>query len=267
MSLGPIPSDRGRPVLPSRDRDAEAVRLPVPGVPRAPRAKPKAGTKGYMMRENKQFQQSVHDRARPGRASTPPALCSEQRHPREESPFTYARACSLSREQSKRENQEFPMGPARTIDDRDADQGDFRRGRAQQERPWSGSGCAPSSAPAAPGAPSDITNGDRSHARQSVLKREMHAADQSVEWAVSRSTGTEANSHARRQILAREHEHRQALAGERPETFGRVLHREAPDAAQESQKENATAGHGRRNVLGKDRCSGHDETSARVMGR
>lgn len=281
LPLGPGAGAEGyvHPVGPRSDKAAEATRPPVPPVPRAPRAKPKANTRGYLAREGRRDNPHVE---LCDRSATPPSQSSETRRPREESPFTYARKHSLTRERNDRDNQAFEMGPTRrNSEERD----DFRRFPRAGSCPPEGEGdlvgsmlrlgmggsCPPES------------GGEQAqqYARRRTLQRERVAADQGFEWAPECATGTVAQpseppSHARRRQLTRENDVADRTDG--VQTFGRVMCREgsAPPAlrggpmVEQTNLMEQVASYGRKSLLARDRngSNGHEgQTFNRVLGR
>lgn len=273
MSFGAGAAEHGRPVGPKRDLAVDSVRPPVPPVPRAPRAKPRSNTNGTLSRETRGEQVSARNLILGDtlRSSTPPSQCSEQRRPRDQSPFNYARQHSLERELQRKENQELPMGPARVSDDRS----DFRRGHGLEKSNQARSGsCPPWSTAAAEEAMVCNNDGEpptRLHARRSNLQRERASADQNLEWASNRAVRSEARTHGRRKALEREEDRPedQLVAAARRETFSRVLGRQGSDCIDDNQVQaEEPVSHNRRSLLANERkLDGQVETWARVMGR
>lgn len=253
--------DKGRPILPKRDVAVESSRPPIPPVPRAPRAKAKSNSRGQMDREVKSQQPDNAARGRPSMSMS----SSELRRPREESPFTYARSHSLSREDARSENQQFMMGPTRESDERT----NFRRGRGQPEmdnQPRSGS-CPPWSVAAAPETGAEgVWQEGRSYARQRTLQRERQAADQGLEWVTEHGADSEPQTHARRRVLEREEDGPTIQAASRPETFSRVLCRHGQVPPDNVEDDSLKVG--RRNVLQAEaKGTSREDSYSRVMGR
>lgn len=261
---GNLNERRDHAVAPQRDLAMEKARPPMPGVPKAPRAKPKAHTKGALSREL--------SRGRDG-GTSPSSVGelfgnSESRRPRDSSPFTYVRQGCLGKEAAQKDNQQFPMGPPR---DSTEARTDFRRGGGQQQQPALRSGsCPPWSAPTVLEADSEqATAGEgsesrsRGHARKNMLNREQHSADQFLEWgprAVPEGMGKA--SYGRRSVLGGA-----GQDDDRAESFSRVMSRNdvEPRSATDGQP---SGGYGRRNILAPQRgVDGHEESFARVMGR
>mmetsp|Transcript_74897 Transcript_74897/g.207362 ORF Transcript_74897/g.207362 Transcript_74897/m.207362 type:complete len:248 (-) Transcript_74897:155-898(-) len=144
----------------------EAHRGPAPPVPRAPRAAPKAQSAGALNRD-------MWSR-RPGSASR---SCL----PRDESPCAqggeHRRVAALNREVELKENQAFEMGPQRRPPT--APRRDFSRGHALGKE-----GALNKGMPWAPTAETDHADPEQAPnaARRSVLRHEMQAADQALEW-------------------------------------------------------------------------------------
>jgi len=293
MALGPGGGAEGytHPVGPRCDRVAEATRPPVPPVPRAVRAKPKANSRGYLARESRRDSPHVE---LCDRSVTPISQCSEARRPREESPFTYARKHSLSRERGDRDNQAFEMGPPRRDTEERSDFRRFAGARAgscppprdsagdedgelvtQVRRMARGPSCGEA----------DIEDPVKRHARRRTLQNERVAADQGLEWAPQcvGSVGAapaELPSHARRSRLDRENavvdKMSQLQSADGAATFGRVMGRRdgsAPPAVRGGcGAEPGTLAdevyHGRKSLLAQGSSMAHEgQTFSRVMGR
>lgn len=168
MNFGPAPPvpahDARHPLLPKRDLAMETRRPPVPGVPRAPRAAPKANSRGALSRELY--------RPRSSRSSTP-TRTSELRRPRGDSPSTFARVSSLSREKMAVENQVFEMGPRAREDA--TFRTDFKRphvlgqkGLGQLGIPWT--------------EPKPEEPVVKDAGRRNTLEKERRQASQGLEW-------------------------------------------------------------------------------------
>merc|ERR1719253_1507666 len=185
---------KGHPLGPKRDRDIEAPRGRAPPVPRAPRAAPKAKcTAGALARD-------MWSR-RPGSGSLTRSSSqasnrtSEERRPRDESPFTYARVNSLNREVTDIANQNFEMGPSRSSSVPRLD--NARSHTLGQETevnagmPWK--------------KPSKENGRPNDPARRNHLDRESKAAEQLMEWGPQITMNKSADVvHQRRNTLQRE---------------------------------------------------------------
>jgi len=204
----------------SRDRGADGERGKRPSVPRAPRAVPRANSCGALSRSQRS---------------------SEERRPREASPFTYARVNLLHREVEAPQNQGFEMGPfPRSISS--AERPNHRRSHALAHDSDANGGVPLGNLP--------VETSDRPEpGRRNTLQHERLAADQGLEWVPSSSqpSGTEklARDHSRVNVLARE----DAAIDGPPSGL-------AQSAA--SQGAQAAAYHGRRNVLTREQ---HSEAS------
>lgn len=202
MAFGKAPCipahEGGNPILPRPDRAIEGGRSRNPSVPRAPRAKARANSRGYLSRELKK------DSNHSSLSSIGSARISESRRPAAESPFSHARVNLLNRERTAVENQVFEMGPKVIVSlDRG---GDFQRGHTlakenaiNQGMPWS--------------QPKEHDDSLLVKARRSTLHHERLAADQALEWVPKEAEATrvrmgdkdsEIRSHARVNIYARE---------------------------------------------------------------
>mmetsp|Transcript_43449 Transcript_43449/g.70405 ORF Transcript_43449/g.70405 Transcript_43449/m.70405 type:complete len:272 (+) Transcript_43449:1-816(+) len=185
------------PLAPRRDRSITEPRSRAPPVPRAPRAASKPQSAGALSRD-------VWTRkALPGDASGAEVRApSEQRRPREESPF--ARVSMLSRERDDTANQQFEMGPVRRGErPPSADRPDFRRGHILGQENSSNAGIHWSQVSSG----EDV--GGRKPARRQALQRELKAAEQVWEMApeVERREMLQplvARDHSRVNRLARE---------------------------------------------------------------
>lgn len=294
MALGPGGGAEGysHPVGPRCDRVADASRPPVPPVPRAVRAKPKANSRGYLARESQRDSPHVE---LCDRSVTPVSQCSETRRPREESPFTYARKHSLSRERSDRDNQAFEMGPSRRNAEERKDFRRFTGARAGSCPPPTDSGVDEDGefvtqvrrmARAPCGGEADIEDPVKQHARRRTLQNERVAADQGLEWiqqSAKASVGAapaELPSHARRSRLDRENDTVDKLSelhnADGAATFGRVMGRRdgsAPPAVRSGTEAEvgALAGevyHGRKSLLAHGGSMANEgQTFSRIMGR
>jgi len=152
------PSHGGRhPLEPRRDRSVEATHRKAPPVPRAPRAKPKANSAGALAR----------DMWRPSSATR----SSEERRPREDSPFSFARVSKLTRERESVENQRIEVGPPKL-----PDKTDHKRSHSLGQAIQANQGIPWSDLP-----PTGLQAG-KDPARRNTLKHEFLAADQDLEW-------------------------------------------------------------------------------------
>merc|ERR1719253_362900 len=189
---------KGHPLGPKRDRDIEAPRGRAPRAPRAaPKAKSNAGALARDMWSRRPGSGSLTRSSSQASNRT-----SEERRPREESPFTYARVNSLNREVTDAANQNFEMGPMRAVS---IPRGDYNRSHALGQEaeinagmPW----VKPAEEPSKPGNP----------ARQNHLDRETKASEQRMEWGPQIVLTSEAGvSHLRRNTLQREEKEGQGL--------------------------------------------------------
>jgi len=251
-----FPKSNGREtdnaLMPRRDRSASATRSKAPPVPKAPRPAQKPQSAGAFVNE--------HKRGSPASSGYTAGMvpkASEERRPREESPF--ARINMLSRERESTDNQEIEVGPARRRSERppSAEKPNFSRGHvlgketnAQQGIHWSGLTTS-EEAPRATG-------------KRSVMQREFKDAPQSFEWRPEESKLPVAvldRDHSRKSTLARE----QAAAADEGH----------PDKVPPSQ---ANGNYARRNVLSREaadvgsslnmpKASGTEEGGAPVYRR
>jgi len=272
LPLGPGAGAEGylHPVGPRRDRAAETTRPPVPPVPRAPRAKPKANPRGTLANESRKNAPHVEIC---DRSATPPAQVSERRRPREESPFAHARKHALSRHYDDPENQQFQFGPTRKTS-ADRGEGDFRRGQGNAQAQARAGSCPPLAVLGGcdDGASEAYINengevGEKRHARRRTLQRERAAAGQALEWVPESAAPCQPDTHARRNVLDNEN------AILRAGSFSRIMGRNAstpPPQGEDSAVVSEAAGHGRRNVLAKERdgsVAHEGQTFARILGR
>lgn len=175
MSFGPTPATsahtRDHALAPRRDRSVESEHRRNPPVPRTKRAAPRANSAGAYAR-------AAFDQRSPGSRPDTPSKASEQRRPRAESPFTYARKSNLTREREAPENQRFEMGPAPKVIDPYPDD------HAKQHLLGKGNNGCDGGMPWV----DPTTNAERGRAnvepaRRQTLQRERQAADQALEWA------------------------------------------------------------------------------------
>mmetsp|Transcript_46247 Transcript_46247/g.86328 ORF Transcript_46247/g.86328 Transcript_46247/m.86328 type:complete len:270 (+) Transcript_46247:41-850(+) len=226
MSFGKaIPRQKDHMMLPKRDRSIEATHSKVPPVPRAPRPHPKPNSAGALARD-------AWARKYPASDShvSVPSVPSEQRRPRNESPF--ARVNALTRERECIENQAFEIGPPRRTDGRiGEDKPHFGRGHILGKEISSFKGIHWSKV-------SNYEANDRepTAARRALLQRELKDAPQVLEWLPQApvvdlaDVGYVERDYSRRNVLARE-------AAKDDEQHLDLASREA------------CAGYGRRNVL------------------
>lgn len=176
---------KNHPLGPKKDRDVEAPRGRAPPVPRAPRPAPKANSRGALSRD-------VWSR-RPSSVNS--NKTSEERRPRDESPFTYARVNSLNREVTDIANQNFEMGPSRSSS---VPRLDYARSHTLGQEtevnagmPWK--------------KPSEESGRPNDPARRNHLDRESKAAEQLMEWGPQITMNKSADVvHQRRNTLQRE---------------------------------------------------------------
>jgi len=185
------------PFMPRRDRSVSATRSKAPPVPKAPRPAQKPNSAGAFTNE--------HRRVSPASSGYTAGMIpksSEERRPREESPF--ARINMLSRERESNENQEIEVGPARRRSERppsgpSSDQPDFRRGHVLGKETNAQAGIHWSS----------VTTGEepaREPGRRQVMQREFQDATQGFEWLpeAAKPLPLAHRDHSRKSTLARE---------------------------------------------------------------
>lgn len=240
MSFGKAnPRENDHVMLPRRDRSLSVSRSKAPPVPRAPRAATKPQSAGALARDMWSGRKSPAD-------GTTISRPSEQRRPREESPF--ARINMLSRERDCADNQEIEVGPSRRRPDRpaSADRG-FQRGHVLGKESNACAGIHWSQVSSGEEVPRDADG--RVRPRRQVLQREIQDAKQDMEFAPQAVKGYgEA-----------------AAASDRDFSRRNTLAREEAKAADESHPDKAQAAgkadgyHGRRNVLTRE-CAKDGET-------
>jgi len=242
------------PFMPRRDRSSSATRSKAPPVPKAPRAAQKPNSAGALTNEHKRVSP-----ASSGYTAGMVPKSSEERRPREESPF--ARISMLSRERESNENQEIEVGPARRRSERppsgptsSSEQPDFRRGHVLGKETNAQGGIHWSS----------VTTGEepaREPARRQVMQREFQDATQGFEWLgeAAKPLPLAHRDHSRKSTLARE----QAAAADEGH----------PDHVPASK---ANANFGRRSVLSREnaevsgsmaKISGTEEGGAPIYRR
>jgi len=231
----PAHSQKGNPLAIGRDSKDEVVRRgPNPPVPRAPRAAPKAQSAGALARDLWSRRPSSGNLSNVSRTS-------EQRRPREESPFSqisaqqqHRRVACLSREKEMAENQAFEMGPRK----RPSSRTDYSRGHILGKEIEANNGI-----PFGPEKSQDDGQAPRPAARRHTLRHEQQAAEQALEWVPERHPGGQRTDHARVSTLKREE-------GE-PYDFLPGASRRAASAA----VANAEGNHARRNMLQRELTS------------
>lgn len=174
-----IPAHEGNnPILPRRDRAAQAERGRNPAVPRAPRAKARANSCGLLARELKKdsANSSVNS------LNSGVSRSSESRRPAADSPFAqmgHARVNMLTRERHDPINQVFEMGPkerATSCDRRESHERGHWLGKESEINagmPWA--------------KPKEQDESQVPKARRHVLQNERKAADQEYRQAIKES--------------------------------------------------------------------------------
>lgn len=271
MSFGPTPAigahTKGHALAPRRDRSVEAEHTRNPPVPRTKRAPPRANSAGA-------FNRAAFDRRSPSSRPGTPSKASEQRRPRAESPFSYARVSCLTREREAPENQRFEMGPPPKIPDGPLFE-DYSKnhilskghGGGEGGMPWTDAATVERGRP-----PADP-------ARKNTLMKERQSAEQSLEWGPNQrradSVDPSLQCHARVSTLRREEKDSQAHmhidkgfggAGNTGSTGAgdhnrrNVMRREMysdrgggmPDVFNQPPNDDSVPSFGRRNLISKD---------------
>eukprot|EP00931_Biecheleriopsis_adriatica_P076318 TRINITY_DN50038_c0_g1_i1.p1 TRINITY_DN50038_c0_g1~~TRINITY_DN50038_c0_g1_i1.p1 ORF type:complete len:291 (+),score=47.75 TRINITY_DN50038_c0_g1_i1:48-875(+) len=235
------PREHDPVMVPRRDRSLSVSRSKAPPVPRAPRAPSKPQSAGALARD------MWSGRKSPGEShviSRP----SEQRRPREESPF--ARINMLSRERESVDNQEIEVGPARRRPDRpaSADRG-YQRGHVLGKESSAFSGIHWSQVSSGEEVPRDADG--RVKPRRQVLQREMQDAAQ--EWEMGPQAARGSADAAAPASSERDFSRRNTLAREQ----AKAADESHPDKSHSALK--ADGYHGRRNVLNRE-CAKDGDT-------